>query len=134
MEASAYLNFNGQCEEAFGFYARTFGCEIAALMRWADMPGGAPPGMENKVMHANLKVGATSILGSDTPPDRYAKPQNIGVALGVDAAADAERIFAALAVGGAVTMAMQQTFFAPRFGMVTDRFSIPWMVVCQARG
>jgi len=131
MDANAYLNFNGQCEEAFGFYAKTFGGEIAMLSRWADMPGGCPPGMEKRVMHANLKLGSASLLGSDSPPDRYSKPAGMGVALSLDGPAKAEAVFAALSQGGSVTMPMQQTFFAPRFGMVTDRFGIPWMVLSQ---
>jgi PhnB protein len=130
MDASAYLNFNGNCEEAFAFYAETFGGTVQTLLRWSDMPdGNIPPEMAKKVMHAHFNVGATSILGSDAPPAQYAKPQGYSVALGVDSNAEAERIFAALSGGGKVNMAMAETFFAHRFGMVTDRFGIPWMIV-----
>ena len=130
MNVSAYLNFNGKCEEAFAFYAKTFGGTIQALMRWSDMPGGNnTPGMEKKVMHANLKVGTSEILGSDAPPDRAITHGGFNATLGVDSSADAERVFAALSDGGNVTMALTETFFAHRFGMVTDRFGIPWMIV-----
>lgn len=130
MQTSTYLNFNGQCEEAFAFYAKTFGGKVEALMRWADMPGGnVPQGMEKKIMHAHMKVGASDILASDAPPANYAKPQGFNVTLGVDSDAEAERIFAALGDGGNVTMPMAETFFASRFGMTTDRFGIPWMVI-----
>lgn len=130
MDASAYLHFDSRCEEAFSFYARTLGGDIAALLRWANMPGGgAPAGMEKLVMHEALMIGQATIFGSDVPPARYAKPGGFGVALNVDGDDDAERIFAALSEGGSVAMAMSETFFAHRFGMVTDRFAIPWMVL-----
>lgn len=130
MNVSTYLNFNGKCEEAFGFYAKTFGGKIQALMRWSDMPGGnSNAAMANKVMHANLKVGTSEILGSDAPPDRPASHAGFNAALGVDSIPEAERIFAALSDGGNVTMPIGETFFAHRFGMVTDRYGIPWMVV-----
>ncbi|MBU6442267.1 MAG: VOC family protein [Alphaproteobacteria bacterium] len=130
MEASTYLNFNGQCEEAFAFYAKTFKGEVTAQMRWSEMPGGqVPPGMEKKIMHAHLKIGATSILASDSPPDRFTKPSGFGVALGVDSNEEAERVFAALSDGGNVGMPMGETFFAHRFGMVTDRYGTPWLIV-----
>ena len=94
------------------------------------MPGGnKTPAMAKKVMHAHLKIGSASILGSDAPPDRYNRPQGFNVALNAASDEEAERVFAALGDGGAVTMKMEETFFATRFGMVTDRFGIPWMVI-----
>ncbi len=130
MNVSAYLTFEGQCEDAFTFYAKTFGGTVQALMRWSDMPGGpSNAAMANKVMHANLKVGTSEILASDAPPEYFRTSQGMNVTLGVDSTADAERIFAALSDGGNVTMAMTETFFAHRFGQVTDRFGIPWQVV-----
>ena len=130
MHTDTYLNFNGSCEEAFNFYAKTMGGEIAALMRWSDMPGGGtPPAMARKVMHAHLKIGPANVLGADAPPERYNKPQGFNVALDTESDSEAERVFAALSDGGTVTMEMQETFFATRFGMVTDRFGIPWMVI-----
>lgn len=130
MHTDTYLNFNGQCEDAFRFYARTMGGDVTALMRWSDMPGGnATPAMAKKVMHAHLKIGPTSILGSDAPADRYNKPQGFNVTLNAESDGEAERVFAALSDGGNVTMKMEETFFATRFGMVTDRFGIPWMVI-----
>ena len=130
MNVSSYLNFNGQCEEAFTFYAKTFGGTVQALMRWSEMPGGnSTPGMANKVMHANLKVGSSEILGADGPPDRPLSHAGFNVTLNVDSNAEAERVFAALSDGGNVTMPVAETFFAHRFGMVTDRFGIPWMIV-----
>jgi len=130
MDANAYLNFNGQCEEAFAFYAKTFGGEVTALMRWDDMPGGeVPAAMKGKIMHAHLQLGATSILAADASPERYTKPAGFNVTLDVHSNEEATRVFAALSDGGTVTMPMEETFFAHRFGMVTDRFGIPWMIV-----
>ena len=130
MEASTYLNFDGQCEEAFAFYARTFGGKVETLMRWGDMPGGpSTPGMEKKVMHAHLKIGDTAILAADSPPDRKVAHSGFNVTIGVDSTPEAERVFAALSDGGNVTMPIAETFFAHRFGMVTDRYGIPWMIV-----
>ena len=130
MQTSVYLNFNGECEAALEFYAKTLGGKIEALMRWADMPGAdVPSEMAQRVMHAHLKVGETDVLAADSPPENYSAPQGFNVTLDVDSDDDAERIFAELGGGGKVTMAMTETFFAHRFGMVTDRFGIPWMVV-----
>lgn len=132
MEINPYLQFNGQCEEAFAFYAKTFGGEVIALLRWSGMPGGCTGpavGMEEKIMHAHLKLGSFNILGSDTPPSYYGAPQGLNVTLGVDSNEEAERVFAALCDGGEVRMAMTETFFAHKFGQVTDRYGIPWQVV-----
>jgi len=85
------------------------------------------------VMHARLIVGDEVLMGSDAPPDRYEPMKGITVTLGVDEPADAERIFSALAEGGTVQMPIQQTFWAARFGMLTDRFGTPWMINCEQR-
>lgn len=135
MNASAYLQFHGQCEEAFAFYAKTFGGEVMALLRWSDMPGGAmpagavPPELARKIMHGEIRIGAATLMGADPPPERYSKPAGFGVTLAVESGADADRIFTALCDGGSVTMPIGETFFAHRFGMVTDRYGIPWLIV-----
>lgn len=130
MNASIYLHFDGRCEEAFGFYAEVLQGEVLALMRWAEMPGdAAPPGMEQKVMHAHLRVGSSDILGSDVPPGRFASPAGFGVALNVDSSDAVDGIVGALSEGGAVTMPPGQTFFAHRFATATDRYGIAWMIV-----
>lgn len=121
MLVNPYLNFDGTCAEAFRFYEKTFGGTDLAKAPWA----------KDWMMHARLAVGEISLLGADTPPGRYQKPQGFGVSLSVDAPAEAEGIFTALEDGGVVTMPLQETFWAQRFGMVTDRFGIPWMVNCE---
>lgn len=135
MNASAYLQFDGQCEEAFAFYAKTFGGEVVALLRWSEMPGDAMPAgsvspeLARKVMHSEIRIGATTLMGADPPAGHYSKPAGVGVTLSVESDADAERIFKALCAGGSVGMPIGETFFAHRFGMVTDRYGIPWMIV-----
>ncbi|MBV8976821.1 MAG: VOC family protein [Alphaproteobacteria bacterium] len=136
MHANTYVNFNGQCAEALRFYEKTMGGKIEMLTTFAQSPMAAqmPEAMKDKVVHARIRLGDTIVMASDAPPERYGKPQGMMLSLTVDSPADAERIFAALSDGGNVTMSLQQTFFAHRFGMVTDRYGIPWMVNCEKAG
>ena len=137
MKWNPYLTFPGTCGEAFRFYERALGGKIVAMMTHADVPAEAraqtPPEWKNMIMHARLEVGGNVLMGSDAPPDHSEKPQGMSVALHVDDPKDAERIFAALADNGTVRMPLQQTFWAVRFGMLTDRFGIPWMVNCEPK-
>jgi PhnB protein len=133
MLVQPYLFFDGKCEEAVEFYRRTLGAEVVMMMRFRDspeptQPGMVPPGAENKVMHAALRIGDTMVLGSDGRC--LGQPDFRGFALSLTAAdeAEADRLFAALAEGGQVQMALSKTFFSPRFGMVADRFGVSWMV------
>lgn len=130
MQLTPYLVFDGQCREAFTFYAETFGGEIITMQSFGDSPGAehAPAEMQGQIMHAFLRVNGAMLMGSDAPPGQFQRAQGLSVALQVDDPAEAERIFAALADGGQVTMPIQKTFWAERFGMVTDRFGTPWMV------
>jgi len=130
MHIEPYLFFDGRCEEAIEFYRATLGAEVTRLARFRDAPqtGMAPPGGEDKIMHAHLRIGETSVLASD---GRCAgNPRFEGFALSVVAAddAEAERMFAALSDGGTVQMPMTQTFFSSRFGMAADRFGVSWMI------
>ncbi|MGA7372091.1 MAG: VOC family protein [Methyloceanibacter sp.] len=128
-----YLHFNGQCEEAFNFYAKVLGGEIVAMMPHKDTPAEehVPAEWRNKIIHARLMVGDKLLMASDAPPDRFDQPKGFSVTVGVDTAAEAERIFNAFAEGGTVRMPMGETFFAERFGMVADRFGTPWMILCE---
>jgi PhnB protein len=130
----SYLFFDGRCEEAIEFYRRTLGAEVVMLMRFKDspeppQPGACAPGSENKIMHANIKIGETNLMVSDGRC--MGKPSFQGFALSVAAPDEtaAEQTFAALADGGQVQMPMTKTFFSPRFGMVADRFGVSWMVL-----
>jgi PhnB protein len=133
MHVNPYLTFNGQCEPAFKLYARCFGGTIEAMLTHAETPAAehVPPDWRNKIIHARLVVGDQVLMGSDAPPPNYEAPKGFSVSLGIDTIADAERIFTALADGGTVRMPLQETFWAARFGMVVDRFGIPWMVNCE---
>jgi len=137
MQWNPYLGFNGNCQEAFKYYERVLGGKIIMMMTHADMPaeaqGQTPPGWKNKIMHARLVVGDQVLMGSDAPPDHFENTQGMSVALQIDDPNEAERIFAALADNGTVRMPIQPTFWATRFGMLTDRFGIPWMVNCEKK-
>ncbi len=134
MQVEPYLFFDGRCEEAIEFYRRALGAEVTMLMRWKDCPEQPknkdmiPPGSENKVMHARLKIGQAAVMASDGRCT--GKPSFQGFALSISAAnaAEADRVFNALADGGQIQMPMGKTFFSPRFGMVADRFGVSWMV------
>jgi PhnB protein len=102
-------------------------------MTFADAPPGTPvpPEAKGQVMHARFTVGGDTIMGSDAPGGRYNKPQGYAVNIGVETPEEAERIFAALSEGVTADMPMSETFFAKRFGVVTDRFGTHWMVLCE---
>jgi len=133
MKLSPHLIFNGQCEAAFKFYEQCFGGKIECLMTYASRPGEFPVPADwgDKILHASVAVAGQSLLGADVLPESYQKPQGFHVTVSSPAeVAEAERIFAALAENGTVQMPLQETFWAIRFGMVVDRFGIPWMVNC----
>ena len=134
MKALPYLNFNGQCAEAFRYYEQTFNGKIEGLYTFGQMPEGAgcAPGSEELIMHARLAAGDLVLMGSDCPAGTYEKPQGVWVSLHPESVEEAERVYSALAEGGEVTMPLQQTFWAARFAMVTDRFGTPWMINCEA--
>jgi PhnB protein len=133
MHVQPYLFFNGRCEEAIEFYRRTLGAEVTMLMRFKESPDAPPPGKvpagwENKVMHANLRVGDTEVMASDGC-EQGARFQGFSLSLSVRDDAEAGRLFAALSNGGQVQMPLTKTFFASSFGMLTDRFGVSWMVI-----
>jgi PhnB protein len=129
-KVSISLSFNGQCEAAFRFYERCLGGKITYLLTWGDSPMAkdAPPEWGAKILHASLSVGDMVFAGADSL--QYERPRGFAVLLGLNDAADAERIFNALAEDGSVTVPLQETFWALRYGWVTDRFGIPWTINC----
>jgi PhnB protein len=135
MSFHPYLNFGGNCREAFERYHEIFGGELE-VMAFGDAPAGpdAPPmsaEMKAQVMHASLRGGDMVLLGSDDP-QTYVPPQGIAVTCQLDDPAEADRVFAALAEGGDVQMPIGQTFWALRYGACIDRYGIPWMVNVDA--
>lgn len=134
-----YLFFNGGCEQAVEFYRNALGAEVEAMVRFKDSPEPPPPGMippdfKNKIMHASFRIGQTTVMASDgcsADKDRF---EGFSLSLSVPSEAEAERAFAALADGGQVRMPLTKTFFSSRFGMVTDRFGVSWMIQAAPQG
>jgi PhnB protein len=126
-----YLFFGGRCEEAIEFYGKAVGAEVVRMARFNEAPEpqpGLPDCFENKVMHATLRVGDTMLMASD---GRCEGPQNFegfSLSITVPDEAEADRVFAALAEGGLVTMPLEKTFWAPKFGMLQDKFGVGWMI------
>jgi PhnB protein len=134
MQLNPYLMFNGQCEAAFKFYAKVLGGKIEAMMTHEGTPAEehVSPEWRKKIMHARLVVGDKILMASDAPPDRSdGTMKGFSVTLGTDSPVEAERIFHALAENGTVRMPIQETFWATRFGMLTDQFGTPWMINCE---
>lgn len=130
MQVMPYLFFNGRAEEAAEFYKKAVGAEVIALVRFEDSPDPAmvPPGNSDKVMHMALKIGKATVMGSDGDCGGKARFQGFSLSLTAPDEAEAERRFTALSDGGKVEMPLTETFFSPRFGMLTDRFGVGWMV------
>ena len=127
-----YLFFDGRCEEALEFYRKALDAEVTALIRFKESPDPSMcmPGInQNKVMHANFRVGETQVMASDGRCEGKLNFQGFALSLSVPTEAEAARRFAALADGGQVQMPLTKTFFSPRFGMVADRFGVSWMVI-----
>ena len=132
MELNPHLTFNGQCEEAFKFYEQCLAGKIGVMMAYGDSPMAeqTSPGWRKKIVHATVNLGDHRLTGADLPPESYQKPQGFSVMLNIVDAAEADRIFKALAENGAVHVPIQETFWALRFGMVVDQFGTPWLINC----
>jgi len=130
LRVNTYLNFPGNCEEAFMAYAKILGGTILAMMK-AEKPEMGGPDFVGKIMHARMKIGDRLLMGSDALPAHFHTPQGFSVNVDVDTPAEADRIYAALAEGGSQMMPIAETFWARRFGMCVDRFGTPWMVNCE---
>jgi PhnB protein len=126
-----YLFFNGRCEEAIEFYRKALGAEVAMLMRFKDSPDQSmiAPGVENKVMHATIKIGETSVMLSDGRAQGTPKFEGFSLSIPAANPEEAQRLFQVLSDGGQVQMPLAKTFFSPSFGMTTDRFGVGWMVI-----
>lgn len=134
MQLNTYLTFDGRCEEAFTFYAACLGGTIESLFRHGETPAAehVPAEWQQKVMHATLNLPGGVLMGSDAPPGTVTSaPAGFALSLHPKDPGEAEQIFAALSEGGTVQMPIQETFWSVRFGMLTDRFGIPWMINCE---
>ena len=133
MKMNPYLVFDGTCEEAFKTYAKVLGGEIVAMMQAEGTPAEPswPEDWRKKIIHARMLVDGVALMGSDCPPERYEKMQGFSVTLNIKEPKEAEHVFDALVEGGTVRMPLQETFWALKFGMLTDRFGTPWMINCE---
>jgi PhnB protein len=134
MQMNPYLSFNGQCEAAFEFYERCLGGQLGPMFRYGGSPmaNQVPADWQDKVMHGSLTVGGRVLMGGDVAPAAiYEEPKGFSLSLQKQSTTDAERIFRELSNGGRVTMPLEKTFWATRFGMVVDRFGIPWLINCE---
>lgn len=132
-----YLNFDGNCEEAFNFYKSVFGGEFMYIGRFGEMPPmeGMPPmsdEFKKRIMHVSLQVGETTLMGSDSGGDcggpRFILGNNISLSISAETKAGADKLFDALSAGGDTVMPMDEMFWGEYFGMLTDKFGVNWMI------
>jgi PhnB protein len=131
MKLYTYLNYGGNCRQAFEFYAQHLGGKLTLLQTHAEIPNNdaIPADWKDKVLHARLDLGATMLMGADIPPDRFQPMRSAYLSLVVDTIDEAERIYALLTEGGDIFMQMTETFYAHRFAMFRDRFGTSWMLL-----
>jgi len=133
MQMNAYLSFKGQCEAAFTFYEQCLGARLGPIFRYAGTPMAetVPGEWQDKVMHASVTVGEQVLMGGDVVPERYEEPKGFSLSLHMKDARKADLVFHELAKEGRVLLPLEKVFWAERFGMVIDRFGIPWMINCE---
>ena len=131
MQLHTYLNYGGNCEEAFKFYEKHLGGKITMMMRHGEQPDGRAVAADwaHAVLHARMDIGGTELLGADIPPDRFQPMRSAYLSLTLDSDEEADRVFGLLSDGGQIFMPMQETFFASRFAMLRDKFGTSWMLL-----
>ena len=133
MKLHTYLNYGGNCEQAFRFYEQHLGGKITMMMTHGEQPDPSqvPPEWRKAILHARITVGETELMGSDVPAERFQPMRSVYLSLAVTSTSEAERIYALLSDGGQIFMPMQETFFAFRFGMLRDKFGTSWMIIYE---
>lgn len=133
MRLYTHLNFGGNCEAAFRFYEKHLGGEITAMIKASELPADmeAPPGFEDAVIHARMNIAGVELIGNDVPPNHFGSIRSSYLYLAVDSAESADRTYELLEEGGEVLMPMAETFFAPRFAQLRDRFGTLWTIIYQ---
>lgn len=133
LSINPYLNFAGNCREAFELYAKVLEAPVSFLITMGESPMAdeVPKEMHDQICHISLQRDGLTLMGSDCLPDQYEAPQGTTINIGVETVEKAESVFAQLSEGGEITMPLEETFWAERFGMCVDRFGVPWMVNCD---
>ncbi|MDW5266217.1 MULTISPECIES: VOC family protein [Acidobacteriaceae] len=131
MKLHTYLNYGGNCEEAFRFYEQHLGGKIIMMMRHEDQPDASNVASDwrKAILYARMTIGETDVMGSDVPPEHFQPMRSVYLSLTVDSTEEAERIHALLSDGGQIFMPMEETFFALRFSMLRDKFGTSWMII-----
>jgi PhnB protein len=131
MKVNTYLNYGGNCAEAFKFYEQHLGAKIGMLMTHDQAPGATnlDPKTAKAVLHASITIGTTTLMASDVPEDRFKPMRSVYICLNVDSDAEVERIYALLSDDGEIYMPIQETFFASRFAQLRDKFGTSWMII-----
>jgi len=131
MKLYTYLNFGGNCEQAFRFYEKHLGGKITMMMTHGQMPNptAVPDDWKNAILHARMHIGETELMGADIPPDRFQPMRSAYLSLIFGSTEEAERVYALLCDGGEIFMPIQETFFAFRFAMLRDQFGTSWMLL-----
>jgi PhnB protein len=131
MKLHTYLNYGGNCAQAFRFYEQHLGGTIRMMMTHGQQPNAnqVPPEQKNSIMYARMSIGETDLMGSDVPPERFQPIRSAYLSLTVDSVEEAERIYNLLQDGGEIFMPMEETFFAIRFAMLRDKFGTSWMII-----
>jgi PhnB protein len=131
MKLHTYLNYGGNCEQAFRFYEQHLGGKITAMFTHSQAPGAPAmlPEQASKIMHARIIIGETELAAADVPPERFQPMRSAYLTLTVDSSEEAERIYGLLSGSGEIFMPIQETFFAHRFAMLRDKFGTSWMII-----
>ena len=133
MQMNPYVNFSGQCEEAFLFYEQCLGGQLGPIFRYEGtaLAKQIPADWQDKVMHASVTIGEQVLMGADVAPNEYEEPKGFSLSLQMKSTSEADRIFPMLGQDGTVVMPLEKTFWAARFGVVIDRFGIRWLINCE---
>jgi PhnB protein len=133
MQLATYLSFRGQCEEAFRCYEATLGGRVGPIFRYAgtSLASQVPADWQDKIMHGSMTIGDQVLMAADVAPERYEEPKGFSLSLQIKDTSEAERVFNDLAKNGRIVMPLEETFWAARFGMLVDRFGIPWLINCD---
>jgi len=133
MQMTTYLSFRGECEEAFRCYEATLGGRVGPIFRYlgTSLASQVPADWQDKVMHGSMTIGDQGLMAADVAPEGYEEPKGISLSLQMNDTSEAERVFNELAKGGRIVLPLEKTFWAARFGMLVDRFGIPWLINCD---